>query len=60
MCMEKKEHRAYLKNIKSYKKTISKASPQKKRELLQRAGILTKTGNLSKNYQNLCIPSGRD
>lgn len=47
--MTQKEHKAYLKEVKTYLNTIVK-SEQESREFLVNAGILTTKGNLKQAY----------
>lgn len=48
--MTKKEHKALLAKITSTSKEVTN-NPAKAKELLQKAGICTKNGNLKKPYR---------
>jgi hypothetical protein len=43
--------------LKVYGKSIS-SSKRKSEDYLVRIGVVTKKGNLSKHYKNLCTPQG--
>ena len=43
--------------LKAYGKSIS-SSKRKSEDYLVRIGVVTKKGNLSKHYKNLCTPQG--
>jgi hypothetical protein len=53
--MSDKERKEFEAILKSYKKKLS-GNRKASRALLVKTGIVTKKGNLTKNYKHLCIP----
>lgn len=53
--MSDKERKEFETILKKYKKKLS-GNREASRALLVRTGIVTKKGNLTKNYKHLCIP----
>ena len=53
MC--KDEHRELIKALKDKKNLVSKSANESKKFLVD-LGIVTKKGNLRRNYRSLCIP----
>ncbi len=53
--MEDKKVDELVAKLEKYKIELSK-SPEKSKQFLIDAGILTQKGKLSKNYKHLCIP----
>lgn len=56
MC--KKEIREFDAKMKAYGKQVT-SSKEQSEVFLQKIGVLTPNGNLTKNYKNLCIQQGR-
>lgn len=53
MC--KDEHRELIKALKDKKNLVSKSAQESKKFLVD-LGVVTKKGNLRRNYRSLCIP----
>ena len=56
--MNDQEREDFIKMIREHREKVSK-DKKLARDFLIRAGIYTKSGQLSKHYRHLCIPSGQ-
>jgi len=57
--MSKEEYKEFIKVLKARKHQLSKSTEESKKFLVD-LGVVTKKGNLKKNYKNLCIPIEQD
>jgi hypothetical protein len=56
--MSEEERKEFIEIIEKYHKKVS-GNKKAARELLYDAGIITKKGNLRRNYKHLCILLGQ-
>lgn len=57
MC--KREIKEFDAKLKAYGKQVT-SSKESSEEFLQKIGVLTKNGDLTRHYKNLCTQQGRD
>lgn len=57
--MSKTEIEKFDAKLHAYGKKVT-SSKERSEKFLQKIGVVTKSGNLTKNYKNLCTQQGRD
>ena len=56
--MSERDLSIFLKILKKEKRAASKYTKAKAGEFLKTVGVLTKNGNLTKPFKEICIPKG--
>lgn len=58
--MNSKDYKDFVKALEKQKKSVSKSSPSDRKRFLHSVGVLSKKGNLTKSFKQICIPKDQD